>query len=408
MQSEIQSDVSWDLVCDKRALFPDEGPCCTSGHHGHSLIELIRSNRWRCALALLRGTEPWPLELAHQCDQDGDSPLAWAAYKATSTSVCLEVVCALISAYPAALQRRGKNRFLPLHEAAWGNAPAAIATAICAAWPDALADTGPGQTPHEVGQYYHAKYRRNPLKAFAWPERKQMLDRAAALGEKPEWLEPLLALRLPSVSALQLLSVPKLEKSYALPHAAATLVMDLVHRQSSGCSGTKWISIPAAIPEESAAAMARATGRRLRLGRRRTSRGNRLPGLSLFEQARRRARMLARAGAPQVLSEGQGELDEVEYTQEGLEKQRGRWAGAANTRHRHYASTQASIFVDGNGVLHHVTSRVTRVVIRQAQRSRRTQNWPSRVRERRERAVERSEKAHQRGAFLCMVDVPDL
>jgi len=147
--SSCPSIISLGLVWERPTQQSLEGPCCSSGHAEVTLVDLVRARRWSCALQLLRS--PAGHDFAQQCDSDGDTPLAWAAYKAGQSVACLETICVLILLFPAALKQRSKGGFLPLHEAAWGNAHAAIGTVLAAAWPEALEDVGPRQTPTRSG-----------------------------------------------------------------------------------------------------------------------------------------------------------------------------------------------------------------------------------------------------------------
>jgi len=277
----------------------------------------------------------------------------------------------LISAYPEALHSRSRNRFLPLHEAAWGQAPAEIATVICAASPEALTDRGGlpgGQTPHELGLYYQRRGNR-----FSWPEPEQMLQRAGSLQAVGNWLEQLIALRLPSRPGPQLLWI--LEE---LPYGLATLLQGFATPQQQTLTG-----LPSILEEVVKTRRPNGMGRT----------GKSLPGNVFLHRCRRPRHLCATAG-PRLA------LQEVEYISEDHAKQRGFYAGMSSARHRHYVSSEVSLVTDGKGMLHRLPVRRVRRLQQAAQHSRHEPKWPSDVQWRRDLTWERLNKSFERGVFL--------
>mmetsp|Transcript_15115 Transcript_15115/g.32583 ORF Transcript_15115/g.32583 Transcript_15115/m.32583 type:complete len:445 (-) Transcript_15115:315-1649(-) len=114
-----------------------------------------------------------------QARENDDSALSWAAYKARNSEVGYELVRRILhEAKSEAAVRNETHGFLPLHEAAWGNASRAVAVLLVAAFPSAvMRPNSSGQLPHQVGIYYHSH-------GFQWPSPDVLL--AAAENFKNE------------------------------------------------------------------------------------------------------------------------------------------------------------------------------------------------------------------------------
>lgn len=113
-------------------------------------------------------------------------------------------------------------RFLPLHDAAWGNAPAAIATALCTIFPRGVDVCARGLTPHQLGHYQHTSRRG----MFSWPEPHNMLQIASALSSEGEWMETIAALRPSSLDqdVLKSMSAADLQSNLGIQPAIAELI----------------------------------------------------------------------------------------------------------------------------------------------------------------------------------------
>jgi len=140
------------------------------GQEGGSWIDLINSKRWAAACGML-DMHKCPASLVQLRDEYGDSALSWAAYCASTSPGAIVLIRRILALAPAEARVLSSGTgFLPLHEAAWGNAATAVAILLCAAYPDAIyARARPGgETPHQVGKTMH----RN----FAWPSPEGLLQ----------------------------------------------------------------------------------------------------------------------------------------------------------------------------------------------------------------------------------------
>lgn len=188
-----------------------------------SFIDLIRRGKFSTASMMLH-RQP---KLAALRDSSDNTALAWAAYHATQSLDSMNLICHLLSKAQHLVKVPCKGlRFLPLHEAAWGNAPTAVAVVLCAAYPSAVyARAKDRSTPHDVGRYYH----RN----FAWPAVDKLLEMAENLRAQCKLVRSLQAVRhSATVHQFGLLQLGFLEQDVAaclgLPMSIAARVADLV------------------------------------------------------------------------------------------------------------------------------------------------------------------------------------
>jgi len=251
--SDLHSNMSWDILSDTDQcmtprdschILPKEAQikeCVASDTSTSSLINLIRAGRAEVALHLLRNSP----ELA-QVTEDGDTALSWAAYKAKRDNVAwLELVCELLIHAPADVKKRNWLQFLPLHEAAWGNAPAAIGTLLCAEFPYAMQMRAHGHTPLYLGHYHHTTSRR----AFAWPSQEEMLSVASTLAQETDFLKTIAALQLSSFSQEILRSMSAVEMQCHL--GIQQPIAELIHSflTPPQVRAPKWASTMPSIPE---------------------------------------------------------------------------------------------------------------------------------------------------------------
>jgi hypothetical protein len=318
---------------------------------------------------LLR-TATKPEELAVQRDGCGDSALAWAAYKARDCRTAwFELISQLLILSPADAQKRSKSKFLPLHEAAWGNAPAAIAVLLSAAHPSAVDDKAPGQTPHEVGHYHHTTMKTRCR--FSWPLPEQLHHMALELRGETEWLKRLAAGDLLPLAELVIGFMREVEASNV--HSALPIIAE---------ENGLYTRI---IAEEKQQHRQQSRQRIAVKCSKRTC------------QQHRRQRILRRRprGDQVVLPVAPlpDRPEEVDYLRELSAKDTGRFAGLRQARNTHSAFKEMMCVVDGAGATHCLAFHAVRTLPRSLQRRRVAEKWPSKVDLRRQRAWERNEKA---------------
>lgn len=173
----------------------------------NSFINLVREGRFSAASKVLCKVP----KLAELPDESGNTALSWVAYFSRRSLHSLDLICHLLNKVPrhARLACKGFG-FLALHEAAWGNAPTAVAVLLCAAYPAAVnARAKDGSTPHDVGRYYH----RN----FGWPSAETLLELAQKLRIQLQHARSLSAVR--SASFTNRFPVVKPDLPNLLPRA---------------------------------------------------------------------------------------------------------------------------------------------------------------------------------------------
>lgn len=319
---------------------------------------------------------------------------------------------------------RAKNKFLPLHEAAWGNAPHGIAILLAAALPSALQDTGPGQTPHQVGHYYHSRfeYRRLGRKTtsvvahpFTWPDAATILQNAVELRACGSWRRILTEIRLPPKP--DLLSSPnlrqRLEESLGLPSPPAALVVDFVSSRKPAIAGLPTIleggsccptsvaeglddrcsggqdgqSIQKSLARSNASHVAGSRVRQWpghchRAPRRRRPRPSLPEELAGWDESE----LGPRLGTEEVPT------GEIEIERELAAKDTRRYSGVSRVRNTRCSCTESMVVRDDAGTLHHLEFRAAFTLPRSFQRGAGEPKWPSKMGWRRLRAADREAK----------------
>eukprot|EP00440_Ansanella_granifera_P021860 gb/GFBE01023734.1/.p1 GENE.gb/GFBE01023734.1/~~gb/GFBE01023734.1/.p1 ORF type:complete len:475 (+),score=45.52 gb/GFBE01023734.1/:1-1425(+) len=150
------------------------------------LLEFVKHRQWHAAQDLLQKHAcPDVLLQTAACQE----VLSWAAYSAggagpfggrwPGTSLmpgALEFMWEVLRCAPRlARTKSSESLFLPLHDAAWGRAPFAVAVALLAVHPEALEEkSGHGETPLMLGAYLHQTQ-------FGWPKAEALLSCADAV-----------------------------------------------------------------------------------------------------------------------------------------------------------------------------------------------------------------------------------
>jgi hypothetical protein len=192
-----------------------------------SLINLIRDRNFSSASLMLQ-RQP---KLAHMRavlrDSSDNTALAWAAYCSRRCPHPLDLINRLLNKAKHLVHVRCHGlRFLPLHEAAWGNAPPDVAVLLCAAYPAAVnAKANDGSTPHDVGRYHHAN--------FAWPCVDKLVELARNLRMQIKQERSLKAVRRSVTVKPSLTLKPRfldgaIVGCLGLPHFLAAQVADFV------------------------------------------------------------------------------------------------------------------------------------------------------------------------------------
>eukprot|EP00930_Biecheleria_cincta_P092040 TRINITY_DN817_c0_g1_i5.p1 TRINITY_DN817_c0_g1~~TRINITY_DN817_c0_g1_i5.p1 ORF type:complete len:390 (-),score=55.65 TRINITY_DN817_c0_g1_i5:295-1464(-) len=190
--SEAASDSSWVPVQHIGARGPLQLSNLalqrTSGRSevdavGSELVQLVRQQQWARAQALLQHDPEVLLQ-----DNVGWEVLSWAAYKAGGmwpgkdlVPGALELIWEVLCRTPEVSRQSDPDTgYLPLHDAAWGRAPYAVAVALLAVYPEGMERmTKSNQTPCALGNYIHHRH-------FGWPEPQVLLTRAGALRDELE------------------------------------------------------------------------------------------------------------------------------------------------------------------------------------------------------------------------------
>lgn len=346
--------------------------CACFPHFGKSFMDLVMSAQWNCALSILC-TSTEPESLANMRDTCGDSALSWAVYKSKTnrSAACLELVCLLLTLCPSLVKTRSKNGFLPLHDAAWGNAPPAIGTLLCAAFPAAVHEVAQGETPHQVGEYHHKKfsvqafsrYRVNTQVDFSWSTPENMLYESREMLAEPNWLQSLTQalaqLRRVSLSELASVSALSWHRHFAMPYACARILEGYFkfNLEPARILHTQLPSIPEHKPRR-----------------------------------RRKCAMIQRKRASTVVPSKPLELCEsypVDHLREACPKNYRRSAGMNCTRNTRCSFTELMTVADGAGVVYHLKLQTSRTMPRDLQRPAGTTKWPSKIGRQRVRAWER-------------------
>lgn len=252
----------------------------------------------------------------------------------------------MLSLEPSEAQVRcAVHGFLPLHEAAWGGASAAVAVLLCAVYPGAVTmRNSQGETAHDMGEYYHGR-------RFRWPDADALLQcgaelRTRLLGEYPNLRHALAAkedLHALAESLAQL--QPRATRHVPAAPSAAALRRELASDQAEAF----------AVP---------------------------LPG---------RAGGGRRLARPALAHDGE-EHGGVNVVRDLVSRDSGRFAGLRRVRNRRCSFQERSTLVVG-GVALHLRRHIVRTVGKDFQRPALEAKWPSKVPLRRERASERACKS---------------
>lgn len=398
------------VVIEQVSALKDDAP---------KLMDLVRARRWMTALQLLRAHGN-PSSLARQRDGEGDTILSWAAYRATQGHGAAEVIRELLRWAPEhARLRNQRNHFLPLHEAAWGHAPAEVAVLLLAAHPAALEVRIGGETPYEVGRYYHGRL-------FRWPRPEELLRYALAVraqgqlqaaicrlrrpgqkrAERPLPEAVATGLRLPPLVGLIIArflasasAAPRMAAAPPPPRTAAVEAeaMDALAAEQSQPGEVMVLTERSSGPEGIVQALfdgllcgpqPRAPRARPTNGGRRCRTGPLLKGDGLCRRKRP-----PRGRCPRAESPGGAacQPSAVEHLREPAIKARGRLAGAAQVRHHRCSFTEISEVAIG-GFVHKLQTHSVRTVRKDLQRQPEESRWPSKAPLLRERARARTEK----------------
>jgi len=260
---DLRSDMSWDLLTEQDQCATPRSvrsvPCtrvpttrappaavdlelpAAEATNAAGLISLIRENRPEAALHAVR-RQP---QIAQVADGE-ETVLSWAVYKARCSKVAwLELICELLIHQPADVRKRNSYNFLPLHDAAWGNAPAAVGILLCAVFPAAAHMAARGQTPHQVGDYHHSSRR----SAFSWPDQTEMVAAARALACEPNLLTNLATAGLSTYPSgvLHAMSAADIHHQLGVSEAMAALIKSFLTEPQ--VRAPQWVCGMPSIPE---------------------------------------------------------------------------------------------------------------------------------------------------------------
>jgi hypothetical protein len=268
---------------------------------------------------------------------------------------------------PANIQRRSSNGFFLLHEAAFGNAPLAVATILCAAFPHALYDRKPGQTPHEMKRYHHAKLGLQPRHYYHdWSTPEEMLQDAMDIRQQDGWLQ--------SLASIQLTQTPDLSAKLLRAdwdEDAASLGMPLTIRRHlftfcTFCLEDSHETGLHSIPENCSITP---------------------------QKSRIRSRRRWRPHTPmQPLDLEPVKIDNVAFTREEVAKNEGRHAGMHRSRNYRCDLARFIDVRDGQGKSHHLVLHAVRQLPKGLSNNKIDPKWPSKAPWRRERAKDRCSK----------------
>lgn len=354
-----------------------------------SFIDLMRAGRFGMASTVLRRVS----KVAVLQDSSDHTALAWAAYFSKRSIQSFDLICQLLNraGHHARKPCRGMG-FLPLHEAAWGNAPTAVAVLLCAAWPSAVyARARDGSLPHDIGKYYHGD--------FGWPFAQKLLELADKLRVHLQHVRSLSALRRTStankfVKLQHRLLEGAVVDCLRLPHGIAKRVTDFVESpvledlvrhplstqtgndalnpngDANAALGTLKVqnqSMPAQKPQKLLPGF-HAAARPAGLKRPRPPRGRFLRGSNFVQQT---------------------DLESVEHTRETYIKERGQLAGFHRVRNRK-CSFRSVTEVTVSSIVHRLMAHTVHAVQEKYTQTRAV--WPEKTQLFKDRARERDAK----------------
>lgn len=276
--------------------------------------------------------------------------------------------------------------FLPLHDAAWGNAPAAVAVLLCAVYPaGALTRAHSGETPHALGQYHHHR-------TFAWPPPERLLELGRVLRANLQRLRVVVSVRTASAE-LMIASRQCLKTAVVavlrLPSQAATSITDFLAAVPS-LPVDRCVAPLGRPPAGQVSTSTSAVGAKWMLQRAVST-----SAVVAKPQVQRRGRRLYLSGHLADLAEVEEveEAVELEHLQEETPKDPGHYAGMRIVRHRRCGFTTVSkVAVGPLGVVHRLHLHVAHKVAKEVQKPRVDPKWPSKVVWRRDRCQDRMEK----------------
>jgi hypothetical protein len=300
--------------------------------------------------------------------------LAWAAYGAGDSREAADLVRSILKVSPgdAAVVCPGTG-FVPLHDAAWGNAASEVAVTLCLFYPEAVFARGrSGETPHTVGRSMHRR--------FSWPRPAELLAAAANLlrrrGEEELGVPTRTAERIERCVA----AVGGRQHSDDRDDCALQLLDDDAVAPLRRL-GTAWYDDSETQP----------AAQLQRRRRRRHAAAATTTMLALRRQRRRRAAAGAASVAEWLLGAPLG--TDVLHLCEAQAKSGGRLAGASEVRHSRCGFTeQVVVAVGDRGCTHRLRLHRVRTINESVQRGHTVARWPSKAPMRRERALERSMK----------------
>lgn len=171
--SDVASECSWRAVQNHGLALPQQAGM---SEDTADLVQLARQQQWLKARDVLQ-KEPVLV------DEIGRQALGWAVYRAGGPwpgrdlrPGALEFIWELLRRSPGLARQADRDyQNLPLHDAAWGRAPFAVAVALLAVYPEGLERKSiVKKTPWEFGYYVHFPH-------FGWPEPEILLKFAGVL-----------------------------------------------------------------------------------------------------------------------------------------------------------------------------------------------------------------------------------
>lgn len=315
-----------------------------------SFFSTLRARNWNSALDSLQSTSR-PYLFAGARDSSGDTCLSWAAYLAAKDPCpdAYKFVHLVLDMVPTDISHRGSiSGMLPLHDAAWANAPLDLAMMLCRAHPQAaMTLTSSGETPYAVGKYYHGA-------RFAWPGPLLMQAQAVALNRG----EP-----LPDHTEI-LPPARERETVQQLPFQGAGFNSDQQTRRKSNTESNQ-VSVTTAAANSTRTAVYR---------RRRFVRHTRR------EKSQDDVAMHA--------------VDEVQFMREARVRESGAYAGASRVRNCRCNFTELAKVMVSHSV-HYLKTSSARTVQKEVQRLAGKPKWPSKKTLQKERNADRCIKIEE-------------
>lgn len=324
-------------------------------------------------------------------DLAGESPLAWALYKARQQPAAARLAAEILRRHPTEARfRNARTGFSPLHDAAWGHAPRDLAVLLCAIHPSAaLQRSAQGELPDDVGHYHH--------RSFSWPAPQELIAEGAALRASTQqqcrfrlvrWLRAdgiLAPLNLPSRPATLVLGF--------LSHSEP-LVSDRTRRPESGLSRA---TIESSLPRTPSFEMLCVESKRM--VRSQKAPPSRRHGVHRSPRVRPVSLSDRIGSATDWLSDGEAAASDeadLDFLREEREKSLGKLAGSRVVRHRRCGFTAETVVIAGSSqTVHRLHLHLSHSVHREAWKPCGECKWPAKKALQLERAWERREKFNQ-------------